>query len=183
MTTDEFHEAVERLRQVNDAIKDLDDAIKTQAFEVLRPFITKGKGSAASAPAAHPEPAEASHADGGDGEAGLREFLAAQDGSKPSDNVRAIVAWLYGQYGIQPFKASEVEVLAHQVGVTVPTSVNMTLTQMSRDGKKLLQKKAQPSVLACTARNTSSKRTTYRRGPRSGQRHNLYGRLRATGRR
>lgn len=140
MTDDEFHEAVERLRQVNDAIKNLDDAIKSQAFEVLKPFIRKGNGTAIPAETPHQGPADGVAPEGGDGEAGLREFLAAQEGSKPSDNVHAIVAWLYSQYGIQPFKAAEVEVLAHQVGVTVPNSVNMTLTQMSRDGKKLLQK-------------------------------------------
>jgi hypothetical protein len=133
--TDGFDEIVARINQVNEVIEKLDDAIKSQAFDLFKPFISRSQPSAQSMQQTTQNPQF-----DGEGEQGLREFIGKQESSKPSDNVHSIVAWYFSRYGIQPFKTSEVASWADEAGVTTPTSLNMTLTNMSRGGKKLLQK-------------------------------------------
>lgn len=70
----------------------------------------------------------------------VRAFLAKQDEKKPSDNVYSIVAWLYSQYGIEPFSTSEINDIANNAGVTVPTRVDKTLAAMTKDNKPLVSK-------------------------------------------
>jgi predicted transcriptional regulator len=51
-----------------------------------------------------------------------------------------LVAWIYSQYGIESFKAADIQHLAAETGLTIPGRVDMTLESMRREGKKLVQK-------------------------------------------
>jgi hypothetical protein len=132
MDNDTFQERVKRLKEVNDVIKDLDPAIKDEAFPLLAEYVT---GRSISITEQKPD------SDGGDNSvgAGAAEFFAKFPEGKPSDNAVSIAAFIYSQYGAEPFKLDDMRETAKSVGLTIPTSLDMTLKQAQRDGKLLFQ--------------------------------------------
>jgi len=128
-----FQERVKRLKEVNDVIKDLDPAIRAGALPLLAEYVTghaiergkndppAGSGSGGAAPR------DAAH------------FFANYPDGKPSDYAVLIAAFLYGEYGAEPFSLDEVREIAKSVGLTIPTSLDMTLKAAQRDGKALFQ--------------------------------------------
>lgn len=76
------------------------------------------------------------------GESGLRKFMAEHEShEKPSDNVYAIAAWWYSQYGLTPINKATIEALANEIGVTVSTRSDKTLQNSAISGKKNFRKK------------------------------------------
>ena len=136
-----FKDMVKRLREVNEIVSQLDGAIRAEAFSVLRPYVEGDE----SAPPPPPPPggrkprAGAAKARTGDS---FRDFVAQHENhDKPADNVFAIAAWWYSQYGLAPLNRATVEQMASEVGMTVPTRSDGTLNQASREGKKVFHKK------------------------------------------
>jgi hypothetical protein len=128
-----FQERVKRLKEINEVIKDLEPAIQEAALALLDEYVT-------GYPAAH-KPAQQT-ADGNGGKpAGDNkvEFFAKFPEGKPSDNAVLIAAHVYGQYGAESFKLDEIREIAKSVGLTIPTSLDMTLKSAQRDGKLLFQ--------------------------------------------
>jgi hypothetical protein len=130
-----FQERVKRLKEVNEVIAKLDPAIREGAFSLLAEYVT-----------GHPHTSRGGSAqETGDSEPHDRpetatvELFAKHPDGKPSDNAVLIAAHLYSQYGAQPFKLDEMRTVADSVGVTLPTSLDMTLRQAQRDGKLLFQ--------------------------------------------
>ncbi len=135
----DFERTADRLGRINEVVARLDGAIRAQAFEVLRPFI--GAPSSPAGSAQDRRSLEKSQGDlQPDKPEGLRDFIAKQSDKKPSDNVYSLVAWMYSQYGIEPFNTTEILALAEETGLTIPARVDMTLESMKREGKKLVQK-------------------------------------------
>jgi len=132
MDSSAFQERVKRLKEVNDAIKDLDPAIKEGALRLLVEYVT---GRPAAAPTGRQQ------GDGGGGSSGddPAEFFAKFPEGKPSDNAVSIAAYAYSQFGAEPFKLDEIRETAKSVGLTIPASLDMTLKQAQRDGKLLFQ--------------------------------------------
>lgn len=133
MESDAFQERVKRLKEVNVVIEKLDPAIREGAFSLLAEYVTghphKGKVGAGQEPGdiePHDQPDTANS-----------ELFAKHRDGKPSDNAVLIAAHLYSQYGAQPFKLDEMRTVADSVGVTIPTSLDMTLRQAQREGKLL----------------------------------------------
>ena len=133
MDNSEFQERVKRLKEVNEVIKDLDPAIREGALPLLAEYVT---GQAIERKPAHqsnnedvdqPVPQDAA------------DFFAKFPDGKPSDNAILIAGHLYGQYGAESFKLDEIRETAKSVGLTIPTSLDMTLKQAQRDGKALFQ--------------------------------------------
>lgn len=133
MESSTFHERVKRLKEVNEVIEKLDPAIREGAFSLLEGYITAQRCR------------DGTHETGGaagEGEASeqhMTEFFGKYPDGRPSDNAIYIAAWLYSQYGAQPFKLDEMREIAESVGLTIPTSLDMTLRQAQRDGKTLFQ--------------------------------------------
>jgi hypothetical protein len=133
MDSSAFQERVKRLKEVNDVIKDLDPAIREGALTLLVEYVTGLPATAAP---------NAGHQDiGGGGSAGEdpAEFFAKFPEGKPSDNAVSIAAYVYGQFGAEPFKLDDIRETAKSVGLTIPASLDMTLKQAQRDGKLLFQ--------------------------------------------
>jgi hypothetical protein len=133
MDSSTFQERVKRLKEVNDVIKDLDPAVREGALPLLAEYVT---GKAVTAGAGR-QPDKGS----GDSpaEEGAAEFFAKFPEGKPSDNAVSIAAYVYSQYGAEPFRLDEIRETAKSVGLTIPTSLDMTLKQAQRDGKMLFQ--------------------------------------------
>lgn len=128
-----FQERVKRLQEVNGVIKDLEPAIQEAALALLADYVTGY--SAVHKRAQQP-------ADGIDGKpvgVDSAEFFAKFPEGKPSDNAVLIAAHVYSQYGAESFKLDEIRELAKSVGLTIPTSLDMTLKSAQRDGKLLFQ--------------------------------------------
>lgn len=133
MDNNAFQERVRRLKEVNDVIKELDPAIREGALPLFAEYVT-----------GHPvtrdggrEPDNGGGASSAGG--GAAEFFTKFPEGKPSDNAVSIAAYLYSQHGAEPFKLDEVRESARSVGLTIPTSLDMTLKQAQRDGKLLFQ--------------------------------------------
>jgi hypothetical protein len=135
MESSAFQERVKRLKEVNEVIEQLDPAIREGALSLLAEYVTgephKGKGGAGQELRdiePHDQP-----------DTVTSELFAKHPDGKPSDNAVLIAAHLYSQYGAQPFRLDEMRTVADSVGVTIPTSLDMTLRQAQRDGKLLFQ--------------------------------------------
>lgn len=137
---------LERLKEANNAISQLDPAIKAAAFEKLSPLIFLGghQHQTVDRNAAHKaEPGESSREQPSPTTAdtsSMGAFIAEFPNKKPSDNALLLAAWHYSQNGSNPIQVNQLESLANQAGLTLPTNVYMTLSASSRGGKKLFQK-------------------------------------------
>ena len=125
-----FDERAKRLKEVDSVIKSLDPAIRADAFKILQAYVT-GKGvkeqSGANGDSGGAAP------DGTDRES----FFTRFDHDKPADNVLLIAAFHYSEFGTAPVTIEEVRDIADDVGITVPSRVDMTLLQAKRNGKSL----------------------------------------------
>jgi hypothetical protein len=129
--TSTFHERAKRLKEVNEVIEKLDPAIREQAFSLLAGYVTGQPHKA--------EEATALEKGADQLDTPMTELFAKHPDGKPSDNAILIAAFLYSQYGAQPFKLDEMRAIAESVGLTIPNSLDMTLRQAQREGKSLFQ--------------------------------------------
>jgi hypothetical protein len=134
-----YEAAVRRLNEVNTVIKSLDEAIRGDAFAVLRPYID-GKGSTAVKGSAKSDemnedddktPLDVTNAEA---------FVRSRDLEKPSEAVYAIAAWWFSQYGSTPLTTTKLQEIADEIGVTIPARPDMTLKSATADNKNLFRK-------------------------------------------
>jgi hypothetical protein len=128
-----FEERVKRLQEVNGVIKDLEPAIQAAALALLTEYVTGHSAERKQTPPTNTDNTSEQSLQG------TAEFFAKFPDGKPSDNAVLIAAHLYGQYGAEAFKLDEIREIARSVGLTIPTSLDMTLKQAQRDGKSLFQ--------------------------------------------
>jgi len=133
MDSTAFQERVKRLKEVNDVIKDLDPAIREGALPLLAEYVTGYPIECRQ------DVRPASNNSDGAAAPDAAQFFAKYPDGKPSDYAILIAAFLYGEYGAEPFRLDEVREIAKSVGLTIPTSLDMTLKQAQRDGKALFQ--------------------------------------------
>lgn len=129
MNKAEFDERVSRLQEVGKVIGALPAEIRSEAFSLLKGYVS-----------GHDKP-DSTHANNGyeqdsdsDGDTSL---FGRFDHNKPSDNVRLVAAFLFQQYGSEPFSVDEVNSIAAEAGITVPARIDMTLRQAKENGKNL----------------------------------------------
>jgi hypothetical protein len=140
---DEFENVAQRLREIDDIVTSLDESIRSQAFAILKPYVDD---VGANVHVDAPRPTAENRVDQGE-QALLVDpdiaatFLEKHASDKPSDNVKAIGALIYSIYGNCDFTTSEVNAIAHEVGVEVPDRVDVTLGGASVDKKNLFQKR------------------------------------------
>ena len=126
-----FRERVKRIQEIDKAISKLDPAIRSQAFALLQDY-----AGARSVTGRHEEASEdEEEANGGDAAA----FFAKIEHSKPKDNAVALAAYHYKQYGTAPFSTEEIKTLADEVGLTIPSRLDMTFKGSRRNGKSLFR--------------------------------------------
>jgi hypothetical protein len=136
MQTEAFKERVKRLQEVNEVIEKLDPAVRAQAFTLLSDYVTGTTTNHKPAAPADSEPPAETPDPASDGS----DFFAKHPNGRPSENALAIAAYLYGQYGVQPFQLDDIRKTATAVGLTIPDALDMTLKQAARDGKTLFQR-------------------------------------------
>jgi len=155
MEKDEFKAMVARLREVNEVVKPLDEALRGEAVRVLLPYATGG----APAPPADPD---GGGSDGGDGGGDIRQRLLAERGDgKPSDNALMCAAIWFAEQGKDPFNFDQLRDLASELGITIPARLDMTIGNAKRDGKKLFKSKGGRGSYAPTTHGETVLKTTF----------------------
>lgn len=142
MDAETYKERIKRLKEVNEMVQGLDPAIRASAFTLLEEYVTGEKVVSPSATAVSEPQEEIATA--------LEKFATAIGHEKPSDNVFALAAFYYSQYGSALFSVDEIRSMATDVGVTVPARVDVTFKSAQRGGKSLFKRmgkgKYQPTV-------------------------------------
>lgn len=129
MDQEEFNERVSRLQDVGKIIEKLPAEIRNESFELLKPYILRQ----ATASGPNKITGDVVASGGGDGADLFSKF---SDG-RQSDNVRLIAAYLFQEYGAEPFSVEEVKTEAANAGITIPDRVDMTLANAQEKGKSL----------------------------------------------
>lgn len=135
----DFEAAKQTLLKINEAVIQIDPAVRVSAFEILvaRYMGERGAYNAkkvnAYAPAAHAETPDTND---------LGAFISSFDASKPADAVMVLVAWLYSSYGVYPVSAKEIKELANACGLTVPARPDNTMRAAKHNGKGLFNQQA-----------------------------------------
>jgi hypothetical protein len=133
-----FNERVARIKAVNDAIKELDPAVRSAAFSLLEVYVT---GSSDDEKPKTPTKPSAAPTDGEEHDEDIATFFATRDTTKPSDAIRVIAAYHYAQYGNESFTLDYVRETANAVGLTIPTQPNKTIVTAAEKGKKIFTSK------------------------------------------
>lgn len=151
MDSNAFADTVKRLQEVNGVISKLDPAIRQDAFSLLKGYVS-GQNQLAAARVKH-QGSNGSETRIEDGDIDLsdaEQFFTTHEGGKPSTNAYLCVAYLYSQYGANPFSMDDVRAVANQAGLTLPDRVDVTLAGAKKSGKPLFKRagrgKLQPNV-------------------------------------
>jgi hypothetical protein len=149
-----FKECARRLKEVNQVVSKLDPAIRSEAFSLLRSYVTEHKTGA-------PVPAGRSHTAESQAEAGdLGELIIKHSSETPAENALLAAGCWYNDYGIEPFSLDAIRKVADSGGITVPARLDMTYSQAKRKGKSLFRS-AGRGRFAPTVHGESFMKTTY----------------------
>jgi hypothetical protein len=144
MDESEYKTTVERLQAVDGVIKDLDPAVRAEAFAILKPYVT---GTAA----------DESDEDEEDGDGGdestprprkrtrkqtldLDQMVEDYASDRPHENALLALAILYSRRGRQPFQLKEIKAIAEdELNLDVPENMSMTFSGLKRKDALLLR--------------------------------------------
>ncbi|HEY3762508.1 MAG TPA: hypothetical protein VGN23_12245 [Verrucomicrobiae bacterium] len=130
MTQTIFKERLERLKEVNEVLKQIDVTIRPAAFSLLQDYITQNKSVGDGKPSMQKTRES-------EGIPDRTEFFSQFTHDKPADNVLLLAAYHYSEYGTASFTVDQMKDLGNEVGVTIPERLDMTFLQAKRDGKAL----------------------------------------------
>ena len=122
-------DAQQKLTEINAFILKLDESIRAKAFDLIAPLYFDKL--------ANPPSGDTKEVDNPQNDEDMGAFFSAHSEGAPAENVHKITAWLYSQHGKIDFTASGIEKIAGEVGLTVPTRIDMTIRAAQADGKTL----------------------------------------------
>jgi hypothetical protein len=137
-----------RMREVEQAVLDLDESVRGAAFLVMQGYILEGSTTRElGTEGIREDRSSAKRTRAGKGDekatpppADFTGFVDTFESDNESDNAKMIAAHLYSEYGAEPFSLDEVRRLAKAGGVTVPERLDMTLLQATSDKKRLFKR-------------------------------------------
>jgi hypothetical protein len=124
--------AEQRIKMVmaaSDVVSKLDASIRADAFR----FLLQGNTPMPIGSVAVNTASESTTPD-------LAEFFKDRRGGNPAANAVLVAGYLFSVYGDEPFEIDEVRQLAKQVGLVVPTRLDMTFVSAQRDGRSLFNR-------------------------------------------
>jgi hypothetical protein len=124
----EFSERSARLQEIGKIIDQLPVEIRSEAFSLLKGYISGKAGAAVDK--------ENAAEDENDG----AELFTKFNHEKPSDNARLIAAYLFQEYGSEPFSIDEAKAVAARLGITIPDRIYMTFSRAAENGKQLFMR-------------------------------------------
>lgn len=153
MDEKEFKTRATRLEQVAKVIEKLPPEVRSEAFGLLKAYVTDQAPDSPKKKAT----SKTKHEGSDDSE---EAFFAAFNHDKPADNARLISAYFYREFGADPFTVDEVREKADGVGITIPARIDMTFQAAKENGKKLFTR-AGRGKFKPTVHGESYLKTTY----------------------
>jgi hypothetical protein len=136
-----FDQTVERLKKVNEVIAGLDEAIRADAFSVLKPYVTDGGGASAESED-DLDGATANDAGAQKPVTGFDVLIEKHESHKDSENAMLALAIFYGRHGRGPFQLSQIKAVADEFNLTVPKRIDNFFARAKRDGKDVVRKQS-----------------------------------------
>ena len=133
----------ERMKEVEGVVLELHESIRGAAFSIMGEYILTGRlGDDKAAKATDLGASAGTVRTESDGPLSveLTEFMDRHESDNPADNAKAIAAYWYGEYGVEPFTLEEIRDLAARAGVTIPTRVDKTFLSTKHEGKPLFKR-------------------------------------------
>jgi hypothetical protein len=128
---------VKRMKEVEQAVLDLDESVRGAAFAMMESYILgEPRKSGIFSVGRSDAPGDSGEDFDGEDEA-IATFFSSREIKKPADAVYAAAGYLYSQYGSAPFTTKDIQDLADQVGLTVPGRIDMTLRNARKNKKSL----------------------------------------------
>lgn len=141
-----FKQLSEKLVQTGKLLEKLPSEVRLAAFELLKGYVTEMSTEDVGTQANMEEDKIKLKRQWKNKE----DFFGVFTHDKPADNVKLIAAYLYNEYGCDPFSVEEVKALSDDVGLTIPERIDKTLLVAKDKGKKLFTKtgkgKFKPSI-------------------------------------
>jgi hypothetical protein len=131
-----FKRWAEKLEQIGKLLEKLPSEVRLAAFELLQGYITE----TGSKDVEEKKGKEANRIKLKDEWKSKEDFFGAFTHDKPADNVKLIAAYLYHEYGSEPFSTEEVKIISDGVGITISERIDKTLSVSKDKGKKLFTK-------------------------------------------
>lgn len=168
MAAEQYEYLLEQMPRIAEAIHIFkSEAVQTSAFNSLVTALGTGIGdpNALSYPESQKKGADK-------GKNGMPEaenldqatFFEAHEHTKPSENVKLIVAWLYSQYGVYPITNSEIQDVANKAGITVGGRADMSMKVAKKDGKALFTKQGKGVKLTLAGESFLKEKYGVRKG-------------------
>jgi hypothetical protein len=142
LNEDQYKQTVERLRTVNGVIKQLDPALRAEAFEILRPYISQTRADEArDEGAARKTTRRRARRNGEAGQQlGIDALLDEHAGDVAAQNGFLIAAIFYAQYGKGPYEVKEFRSFADEHRLLFPEQFNNQVGKAKRDGARVFRK-------------------------------------------
>ena len=137
-----FKERAERLEAVNAVITRMDEAIRAQAFALLKPYISGGTVN-------DDDETEDNEDNNGEikprrdgGAFDVEKLVEEHESDNEADNVYLCLAIFYARHGRAPFAMPQLKAIAQEVGLAIPDRHDNTIRTAKRDGKAVVRKGA-----------------------------------------
>ena len=124
---------MQRMREVEGAVMELDESVRAVAFSMMEGYVLSGQVGANSVALRGRHEADSTEPEA------LSDFFETRDVSKPAEAVMAITAYLFQQFGSEPFSPQEIRDIADEVGLTVPQRIDMTVKSAKKNGKPIFR--------------------------------------------
>jgi hypothetical protein len=131
-----FKQWAVKMEQIGKLLEKLPSEIRPAAFELLQSYITETGAQVDDKKGGRQKEEKILRTKWKSKE----DFFGAFTHAKPADNIKLIAAYLYDEYGSDPFSTEEVKEISNDVGITIPERIDMTLLQAKDKGKKLFSK-------------------------------------------
>ncbi len=136
MDDNTFKQYTERLMQVGKVLEKLPPEIRLESFALFKNYIIKSTSDIEYIKSG----SRKKNRNLSEGVNSKENLFRSFTHDKPADNVKLIAAYLYGEYGSSPFSIDEVNKMSNEVGITIPSRIDMTLSAAKDKGKKLFNK-------------------------------------------
>jgi hypothetical protein len=134
-----IEDAKAKLAEMNKVIGDLDESIRSAAFDLLVPlfFDDHERGSETKSETATKPGRERETASSHD----PAQLFSKNEHDKPKDNVHLVAASLYAEYGLFPMTAADIRASADGAGLIIPTRPDNTMRSAKKAGRSLYRQK------------------------------------------
>jgi hypothetical protein len=143
-----FKARVARLEEVNAVIAKVEEAIRAEAFDLLKPYIS-GDAVEGEPDVSNTDGNGGSGSNGGSGRrrrsGGAFDAEALVDdheSDNEADNVYLCLAIFYARHGRGPFTMPQLKTIAQEFGLAIPGRHDNTIRDAKRDGKAVVRKGA-----------------------------------------